>query len=111
MPLRTDFGHAADAAANHGTLVAKRLLDHQRRILPPDGGHDHPIGIRHQRRHFIAAIASAQMDIGRLIDRFGQFRLERIGLKVARAMQGEGDRDLLLGGEAAGGLDRDKRAL
>ena len=67
--IRYFFAHSPDIAADDRPPVLKRFLDHERGILPPDGGHDDPPNGRHPLREFAAPVAAAKGDIlARLID-------------------------------------------
>ena len=59
-PVANLFLHSADVAADHRPAVGERLLDHQRRVLPPNRGHDHPIDVGHQLRKLARFIAARQ---------------------------------------------------
>src|ERR1700758_5061512 len=71
------FGHPTDSAANNRLAVGERLLDHHRRVLPPDRRHDDPIDLLHplgQLRLLIRADpAQDALDDQRLSKRLNQF--------------------------------------
>ena len=52
------LGHAADAGADHRPPGGARLVDHQRRVLPPDRGHHDPVGVPHQPHHVPAVVGA-----------------------------------------------------
>ena len=55
-PSRDQLGHAADARADHRPAGGARLVDDQRRVLPPDRRHDDPVGLPHQPDHVGAVV-------------------------------------------------------
>ena len=80
------LGHPADVAADHGPVVQERLLDHERRVLPPARRDDHPVGLGHQARQVVVVVLPDQRDVVRpfldLFEQLGEIVLEALGLQL-----------------------------
>src|SRR5215208_2333091 len=57
------LSHAANIATDHRSTVEKRLLYYERRVLPPDRGHNYPIHIRHKLREFVWVVAADERHV------------------------------------------------
>ena len=57
-PSLDQLGHAADAGADHRAARGARLVDDERRVLPPDRRHDDPVGPAHQPDDVGAVVGS-----------------------------------------------------
>ncbi len=57
------FRHSADVGTNDWATIAKRLLNHQRRILPPDARNKHQIYILHQLVNSIVHVRTVKPNI------------------------------------------------
>src|SRR5262245_22762206 len=97
-PVLDFLGHAADVAADDRPPVEERLLDHQRRVLPPNRRDQDPVGVLHQLRKFLVNIGTPKGDASsEVVVHLGEFLLELLALELeVCAMQPEMGVDFLI---------------
>src|SRR5690349_12902932 len=84
------LGHPANTAGDNGPTMQERLLNHERRILPPDRRHDDPIDRRDQSRKLLAAIGAEPNHVGiRLLEQLLDLLDEFLGLERSAAMEAQ----------------------
>src|SRR5439155_16467053 len=81
--VRDLFGHAPNVATDHWTAVHERLLDHQRRVLPPHRRYHDPVDVFDQFWKIVVMKRSAEHHVAScLLKKATEFALKLLGLNL-----------------------------